>query len=195
MNIDQHRPLARPIIAARMLAGLFLAMTTVPASAVDRWTNLNGTRTIEADFIGLWGTNVVLEMAGQRRVTVDIDDLIAESRILARQRAEEKRSQRQNMMAQIVGEAEEASAPAPNPIPKPIPAPPYKSAPLDQGLLATLDWANAQIRNGHLPRAMFELLSFEQQADLERVARKALAKVDVKGLEQTIRPIHSIGDL
>ncbi|MEM6469988.1 MAG: hypothetical protein AAF802_10575, partial [Planctomycetota bacterium] len=46
-----------------------------------------------------------------------------------------------------------------------------------------------------LPRAMFELLSFEQQADLERVARKALAKVDVKGLEQTIRPIHSIGDL
>ncbi|MEM0926986.1 MAG: hypothetical protein AAGJ83_13175, partial [Planctomycetota bacterium] len=185
----------RRLFSSAAFVALFVAGFTSPAEAFDRWTNLDGTRTVEAEFIGLWGNSVVLAMTDGRRVTVDIDDLIAESRILARRRAEEKATARRSMQSQVIAEAEQASAPAPNPLPTPLPAPAYKPAPVDQNVLATLDWAVAQARNGHVLRTIFDLHSFDQQADLERISRKALGKANVKGLEQVIRPFYSIGDL
>ena len=86
-------------------------------TAAQRWTTLDGSRTVEAEFIGLWSNNVVLELPGPRRVSVNLDDLIAESRIQAGRLDEEQQRRRAETRQQILADAKEAAAPAPTPLP------------------------------------------------------------------------------
>ncbi|MCO8122404.1 hypothetical protein NHH03_11710 [Stieleria sp. TO1_6] len=179
------------------LFGLIVIAVSLPnrCRAADRWTSLDGSRTVEADFIGLWGNQVVLELAGQRRVSVSVDDLIAESRIQARRMGEDQQRRRSETMQQIHAAATEAAAPAPTPLPKPPTAPAYQPAIGVDGLLARLEWMDQQNRNGHGLIAAFDSLPPSQQSDLERMLRMSLEKINLRALQQALAAMHSIGEL
>ncbi|MCA9140629.1 MAG: hypothetical protein KDB00_27845 [Planctomycetales bacterium] len=202
VRIDRHRStrfLGKRIAGfpalVRSAAVLACLVTAAAAcSAGERWTSLSGNNTVEAEFIGLWGSNVVLELPGPRRVSVNLDDLIAESRIQARQMAEDQRLRRSEMKQQILAEAKEAAAPAPTPIPQP-PAPPAYQPFTGTGALAQLEWMDQQERNGHSLLAQFDSLPPGYQSDVERLLRMVVAKLDMQGTRQVIGSLHSVGDL
>lgn len=163
--------------------------------AGERWTSLDGSSTVEADFIGLWGNNVVLELPGPRRVTVSVDNLIAESRIQARRLGEQQQQRRAEMRQQILADAKEAAAPAPTPLPTPPQPPAYQRLNSGGGLLPQLEWFDQQNKNGHGLIAAFDSLPLNYQNDLERMVRMSVAKVDLQGLRQMLGSVHSVGDL
>lgn len=184
-------PFAAGLIA---LTGCLICLGTT-CHAAERWTSLNGTNTVEAEFIGLWGDKVVLELPGPRRVSVSLDDLIADSRIQARRLAEEKQARRAEMRQQILADAKEAAAPAPTPLPQPRTPPAYQPLPGGSGLLAFFEWQEQQDRNGHGLIARFDALPASYQTDLERLVRASLAKLDPQATNQVLASVHSVGDL
>lgn len=178
---------------AALVCGWLLAGPS--CDAAERWTSLNGSNTVEAEFIGLWGNKVVLELPGPRRVSVDMDDLIAESRIQARRLAEEQQRRRAERQEQILADAKEAAAPAPSPLPEPPPAPAYQPAPAGSGLLAQVEWLEQQEKNGHGLIAWFDMMPPSYQDDLQRLIRSAVAKLDQQGTDQLLGAIHSVGEM
>ncbi len=177
-----------------LVIGFALLMTAAESQAAQRWTSLIGNKTVEADFIGMWGDRVILEMSGGRRVTVKVDDLVAESRIQARRMAVEQENRRVETLQQIQLSAKEAAAPAPTPLPQPPSAPDYRR-PSTGPPLVQLEWLEQQQRNGHFLLAQFDRMPASYQSDLERLARKAVGKLDSRTTEQLIKVAHSIGDL
>ncbi|MCS7470134.1 hypothetical protein NZK35_26105 [Stieleria sp. ICT_E10.1] len=184
-----------PGIAALFTFTSGLVGSTSPAVAAERWTSLDGSSTVEAEFIGLWGNNVVLELPGPRRVTVSVDNLIADSRIQARRLGEEQSRRRAELRQQILADAKEAAAPAPTPLPAPPTPPPYQRLNSSGGLLAQLEWLDQQNKNGHGLIAAFDSLPLNYQNDLERLLRASVAKLDRQGMRQILGSVHSVGDL
>ena len=185
-------------LALRVFAVLLVASVTAtlagPANA-ERWTSLSGSHTVNADFVGLWGNQVVLELPGQRRVAVELDNLIAESRIQARRLAEQNQQRRSETKEQILAEAEEAAAPAPTPLPQPPEAPAYSKLTPGGGVLDQLDWVEQQKRNGHALLAVFDSLPPSYQSDVERLVQTAAQQKDLQGLRQTLTSLQSVGEL
>lgn len=180
---------------ALVLPGIFASTDSANASAAERWTSLLGSRTVEADFVGLWGNEVVLQLPDDRRVAVDIDNLIAESRIQARRMAAEQENSRQEMVSQIQADAKEAAAPAPNPLPKPRSTPAYQDFTAGKSLMDQIEWMTVQNRNGHGLIAMFDSLPPGYQGEIERLVRMSVSKLDMSATEGMLRAVHSIGDL
>ncbi len=170
-------------------------MPVAGQATAERWTSLSGSHTVDADFVGLWGDQVVLEMPGQRRVTVALENLIAESRIQARRLAEQHQQRRSETKQQILAEAEEAAAPAPNPLPQPPDAPPYTQPTPGGGVLAQLEWVDQQSRNGHAVLAAFDALPPKYQSDIENMLQKSAQQMDLQALGQALASIQSVGDL
>ena len=116
-----HRPGSRSAVALVPTAlGFLTALLSVlicdPAQGqAQRWTSLAGNRTIEAEFVGMWGNNVILDRGSQGRISVDVDALIAESRLQARRLAEKQREFIEIARKEVQGQAAGASAAAPNP--------------------------------------------------------------------------------
>lgn len=187
--------LATVIAVGLVLPGGFLPIDSEVVSAAERWTSLLGSRTVEADFVGLWGNEVVLQMPDNRRVAVDIDNLIAESRIQARRMAAEQENSRQEMVNQIQADAKEAAAPAPTPLPKPRSTPAYQDFTVGESLMDQVEWWTTQNRNGHSVLAFFDSLPPGYQGELERLVRMSVAKLDMNAAEGMLRSVHSIGDL
>ncbi|MEO1529519.1 MAG: hypothetical protein AAFX06_29195 [Planctomycetota bacterium] len=176
-------------------AVLLAATATLPTASAERWTTLGSGRTVEAEFIGLWGESVVLQLEDQRRVTVDINLLVAESRILARELGEKQRKRRQDLVNGIRSDSDAASAPAPDPIPKPRTPPTYRPYSGGSGLLERLEWLEDQaVNNGHFI-AVFDSLPASYQSDLDRIAKKAASKANAAAVSQGVTAIHSIGEL
>ena len=185
----------RPLIVFGLTVGL-LACRPLERTRVDageRWTSLHSSRTIEADFVGMWGEQVVLQLS-DRRVAVDVNDLVAESRILARRLAEEQQQNRNTMVSQIQAEADEAAAPAPTPLPRPESAPSYQP-PTSGSLMDRIEWFNIENKNGHGLLAAFDALPPSYQGEIERLTRMSLAKLDTDQTMQAIGAVQSIGDL
>ncbi|MEM6362911.1 MAG: hypothetical protein AAF745_00685 [Planctomycetota bacterium] len=100
------------------LASWLAAGAVVPTSA-EEWTSLDGSRTVQADMVGLWDGHVVLLMESGRRVSVPMQSLIAESRIQAEKVADRLRAERQRLSTELRNVAEAEAAPAPDPLPEP----------------------------------------------------------------------------
>ena len=173
--------------------GMVLAtLLTVEASA-ESWTSLNGSRTIQAKMVGLWGDSVVLEMEDGRRVTVGLSNLIAESRIQAKTLAAAQAKTRATIANEFKARAEEAAAPAPNPIPKPAAAPPYVQPQPDAAVIEQLNLVDQQSRAGHIVAA-FDALPPSYRKDLSEIAKIGAAKINADAWESLIAAIHSVGD-
>ena len=149
---------------------------------------------VEAEFVGLWGESVVLQLEDERRVTVDINQLVAESRILARELGEKQRQARQELIDGIRMDAEAAAAPAPDPLPRPRTPPAYQQFTGGGGLLERLEWLEDQLNNGHMI-ALFDSLPASYQSDLDRLAKKASSKANTVAVSQGVSALHSVGDM
>ena len=81
------------IIAAMSMVGMSVAKA-------ELWTDLQGTRTVEARMVGLWGDSVILELAGGKRVAVKLEDLRSESRIQAQKLALQLKASRADRVSE-----------------------------------------------------------------------------------------------
>lgn len=177
------------------LPAVLLAAVSASSSAyAERWTSLHSSRTVEAQFIGLWGESVILQLEDQRRVTVNINELVAESRILARELGEKQRERREELVDGIRSDAAAESGPAPDPLPRPRTPPGYQQYSGGEGLLERLEWLEAQLNNGHVI-ALLDALPASYQSDLDRLAKKAAGKANQVAVSQSISAIHSVGEL
>ncbi|MEL6105264.1 MAG: hypothetical protein AAFU85_04475 [Planctomycetota bacterium] len=176
------------------LTTIVLAAATSSNAFAERWTSLHSSRTVEAQFIGLWGESVILQLEDERRVTVNINELVAESRILARELGERQRQRREELVDGIRSDAAAESAPAPDPLPRPRTPPAYQQYSGGDGLLERLEWLEEQTNNGHVI-ALFDCLPASYQSDIDQLAKKAAGKANQSAASKGITAIHSIGDL
>ncbi|WP_145416481.1 hypothetical protein [Planctomycetes bacterium K23_9] len=167
---------------------------TTTASA-ESWTDLNGTRTIEARMMGLWNDSVVLQLQDGRKVTVALNNLNAQSRIQAQKLSRDKVQTRNTLIGELKGQAAEAAAPAPTPLPTPSPAATYVPPASGGTCIAQLQWEADQTRAGHLLRASLDALPMSYRADVNNYVKAALSKSD-PALNQTLASgLQKTGDM
>ncbi|MEM6690210.1 MAG: hypothetical protein AAF664_12325, partial [Planctomycetota bacterium] len=127
-----------------------------PAFA-ETWTDLRGTRTIEATLIGKIGNSLVLRNSSGRRAVIPMNSLNADSRIKAEKLLEDLRTDQNTRIGELVARAEGAAAAAPNPLPTPAEPPSYQAPPSNASADEFAAAIDEQIRAGHL-RVLFDAL-------------------------------------
>ena len=156
----------------------------------ESWTDLSGTRTVEAEMVGLWNNTVVLQMTDGRRVAMPMDKLQAASRIQAQRLARAQDQQRGTLVKEMQGQAKEAAAPAPSPLPQPPPADAYVPHTKGASCQEQVQWLEDQAFAGHVLLAAFYAMPPEMQKDAAEI---------LKSLSQAGAPMisaaHKIGDL
>ena len=191
-----NHPRTRPSL--RLALAITVASLTAFASQsayAESWTDLSGTRTIEARMVGLWNNTLVLQLTDGRRISVKMDDLEAASRIQAQNMARDQTRIRGDLVGELTGQAEEAAAPAPDPLPKPPAAANYLPPSPDANAAAQLEWRDGQFKAGHFLRASFDSLPSSYQSDMDRLAKLAATKVDTETLNNIIGSLHQAGDV
>ena len=182
--------------ALGFLTALLSVLICDPAQGqAQRWTSLAGNRTIEAEFVGMWGNNVILDRGSQGRISVDVDALIAESRLQARRLAEKQREFIEIARKEVQGQAAGASAAAPNPLPKPPPVPAYSPYATGASAKEFKDWFQTQARNGHLLIAIHDSLPESYQKDNDEMVRLSIRPQDAQVTDAGIKVLHSVADL
>lgn len=176
--------------AAAIIAAGPLSTASVRA---ETWTDLRGTRSIEAEMVGLWNDHVILDMNG-RRVSVPMLALRSDSRIQAQKLWEKIKQDRQQRIDEFQGQASAADAPAPDPIPVP-PAPPNYQPPVSgvscQAFLQHLD---SQLAAGHL-LVIYDSLPPGFRNDISGLVQLAATKVNPNAWQAAVRTVGQVGDL
>ena len=160
----------------------------------ESWTDLNGTKTIEAKMVGAWADSIVLQLQDGRRVTVKLENLQAASRIQARQLAADLKASRAVLVKELQEQAAAAAAAAPDPLPQYRDAPAYAPLPAGADAAAQSQWLSNQIGSGHLI-ALFDVLPESYQRDVETLVKAATRKVGVSEWQGTVGSLNKIGDL
>lgn len=172
---------------------LFLTCVWIPNLVVaESWTDLRGTRTVDARMVGLWGDTVVLELTGGQRVSVKMDSLRSDSRIQARRLAKKMDQNRAEQIQSLEQASVAAAAAAPDPIPTPDAAPPYKAPSANQELESFIQQVDQAIAAGHV-LAIYDSLPPAHRADVDEVVAMALNKVDPSSYQTLIRCLHQSG--
>tara|TARA_R110002049_G_scaffold185580_3_gene353803 strand:- start:27298 stop:28530 length:1233 start_codon:yes stop_codon:yes gene_type:complete len=181
-------------MAARLtLFGWAVALFAATPTQAETWTSLRGTRSIEAEMVGLWGDQLVLALQDGRRVTVALNDLRAESRIKAQRLASSSDASRLARINELRSRADVAAAPAPDPLPQPPPAAPYVR-PDQADVAAQFQAVDAQVRAGHAI-AIFDAMPASYQAQLDELAKLGVAKINGLTLRSMVGSAHQLGDL
>lgn len=177
-----------------VIAGIAAVTLASSRATGETWTNLSGTKSIEADMIGLFGDKLVLRLESGRRVGVTLDQLRAESRLQAKRLSRQLAEQRQARIAELERQREAAEAAAPDPLPEPPPAPEYQRP--EQGLspTETYERLSRELRGGHI-LVLYDLLPPSYRSSLDELARQAAMKVDPAAWDAVTGAIHRIGDL
>ena len=177
-------------------SGLLLAvLVAAPKTYAESWTDLSGTRTIEARMVGLWNDTLVLQLEGGRRITVKLDDLQAASRIQAQNMAREHSSQRGALIGELEGQAKEAAAPAPTPLPTPAAPAAYQPPTKDTDCVSQLRWLVDQSNAGHLLRAQYDSQPASYRTDIDEIAKLVAQKLDPAIIQNVVGAVHQAGDL
>lgn len=179
-----------------LLAGISAAISfaSVGIVSAEEWTDLRGTRTIEAKMVGMWGDNVVLQLQNGKRVTVNANALKSDSRIQARQLQRELAEVRTARIAELKGRATEAAMPAPNPLPTPPKTSSYQPVAAGQKVDAFLNSVDDQVRAGHAI-AIYDALPPSYRADVASIVTEAAMKIDDPGWQATVGTLHQFGDV
>ncbi|MEM9364425.1 MAG: hypothetical protein AAGD07_00410 [Planctomycetota bacterium] len=190
----QLRPFSSGVqwaFAAAMLCGLSSGSSALRA---ETWTSLDGTKSIQAQMVGLWDQSVILRLSSGRRVTVSMNQLEAASRMQAEKVAAQLQESRERVAAELDRAAVAEAAPAPSPLPSPPDALPYTPVQPNVSATEAIAKIQQQIRNGHLI-AVFDALPMNYRADLEAVIDLALAKLDPSAAETVFASIADLSDL
>lgn len=158
------------------------------ANQLDSWTDLRGTSTINAEFLGQWNQRVYLRLENGRRISVRKEDLDADSRLLADRRTREFQQQKQQLRDQLRTAAAEAAAPAPagalNPPAQPTaPLPAYQPPANGADLKTTLENIRDQVIAGH-PRVLYDSLPPSHQQAISEAFTSGIAKLEPTSWDQ-----------
>lgn len=177
------------------LAGIAITLSLACAgtASAEEWTDLRGTRTIEAKMVGMWGDNVVLQLQNGKRVTVNANSLKSDSRIQARQLQRELADARTARIDELKQRAIEAALPAPNPLPTPPKTSAYQPIASGQRIDAFLKSVDDQVRAGHV-MAIYDALPPAYRADVTSIVTEAANKIDGPGWQATVGTLHEFGD-
>ncbi len=160
----------------RCLAGcLGIALAAAPLVtpvAAEEWTNLAGTVTIEADFVGVWDGKVILQRPDGTRVSVDKANLQALSRLRVDELVAERASQREQRIAELRDQPVEVAA-----IPAAEASAPYQEWPASAPPEELLQHVSAQLQAGH-PRVIWDALPATYQKDIQALVRLFAEEMD-----------------
>ena len=173
-----QNPWRRSVSAApRFAIVAALSVIGVCAAQAELWTDLRGTRTVEARMIGLWGDSVILELTGGKRVSVKLEDLRSESRIQAQKLANQLKVSRADRVSELQGNAAAASAAAPQPLPTPSPAPSYKPPQANASVSDFINQIDDAITDGHLV-AVYDALPPSYRKDVDEVVKLTASQLN-----------------
>lgn len=173
LNLPLNRSVAPPVRPARkrwfkrfFAVAVGFSLLSPPSAAVaDDWTNVEGTATIEGDFLGLWEDRVVLRRTDGRRVAIPMNKLNASSRFQAEELAKKRQEYRQQRIDELnSGAGEELS------IRTPAPTIEYQTLAADADLQEMIEHFGRQMNAGHI-RVLWDSLPASYQADLAEVTR------------------------
>ena len=182
-------------IVFRWFAALLAVSLICPTFGLaETWTSLRGTHQVDAKLVGLWGGNVILELSNGRRVSVKLNDLRSESRILAQELARELASSRGERINELKGQATAAAAPAPEPLPVPPPAPPYVAPQPNQSSTNFFAQFDEAIASGHL-LAIYDSLPPSYRQDINDLVRTSAQGIDPAAWNNLVGSIQRLGDL
>jgi hypothetical protein len=180
--------------ASRLLVFAFLSIIGLTTARAEQWTDLLGTRTVEARMVGLWGDSVILELLGGKRVAVKLADLRSESRIQARKLAQKLEVARASRVLELKGNASAASAKAPQPLPKPPAAPAYQPPQANMGVAEFIDQIDSAITDGHLI-AVYDALPPSYRKDVDEVVQLTASKLNESSWQVVVGTLQRLGDV
>lgn len=194
-RMTQHAPQSSRCSrwCAALLTSASLVFATTSSHA-ETWTSLNGSHSIDAKMIGLWGGNVILELGNGRRISVQLDQLRSESRIQAQNMAGELASARGDRVNDLRGKAANAAAPAPDPLPVPEAAPTYYAPLAGQPAADFFAQLDAALEAGHI-RAVYDALPPSYRKDIDDVVRSSAQRMDPVAWQNLVGTAHRLGDL
>lgn len=175
------------IVAALSMIGGF-------AAQAELWTDLRGTRTVEARMVGLWGDSVILELAGGKRVAVKMEDLRSESRIQAQKLATQLKVSRADRVSELQGNASAASAAAPQPLPVPSPAPAYQPPQANASIADFINQIDDAITDGHLV-AVYDALPPRYRKDVDDVVKLTASQLNQASWQGLVGTAQRLGDV
>lgn len=157
-----------------LAASLFIALLTTAPSHAETWTDTTGKFSVEAEYVGVEGRNVVLRKADGKTLSVPIARLSADSRAQAKRLYDLSKSGTAAATmpgTRIAPEPVAATAPAPAKAlnftpPQPPPIPPLPEFPDDPSLQGTVDFVKAQVLAGH-PEVLWHAMPKTMRATLD----------------------------
>ena len=186
-----HAPIAqtawlqqvRRVVATTAFVATLLAVPQF--SAAEQWTNLNGTASIDAKFLGLWNDSVVLLKSDGKRLVIGMDKLNAESRLQAEALAEKREELRQRRLAELEQSGSELTSATTSP------AAPYQGvASPGSDLQTSLLQLSRQSDAGHVLRGLWDSLPASYQRDLDELVKAYAGKLDEDDLAGAQRLIN-----
>ena len=190
-----QNPWRRSVSAApRFAIVAALSVIGVCAAQAELWTDLRGTRTVEARMIGLWGDSVILELTGGKRVSVKLEDLRSESRIQAQKLANQLKVSRADRVSELQGNAAAASAAAPQPLPTPSPAPSYKPPQANASVSDFINQIDDAITDGHLV-AVYDALPPSYRKDVDEVVKLTASQLNQASWQGLVGTAQRLGDV
>lgn len=171
-----------------------LSVIGIVTAQAEQWTDLNGTRTVEARMVGLWGDSVILELTGGKRVAVKLEDLRSESRIQAKKLARQLEVSRASRVSELQGNASAASAAAPQPLPKPSAAPAYQPPQANVGVAEFIDQIDAAITDGHLV-AVYDALPPTYRKDVDDMVKLTASQLNQNSWQGLVGTAQRLGDV
>jgi len=162
--------------------------------SAETWTNLAGTASIEAKMVGLWDDIVILEKSDGRRIRVDLESLRADTRIQARNLAEQLAAERKDRIAELKQQFESGGAPAPDPLPQPAPAPEYSAPENDTKIGEFLRQVNDALAGGHV-RVFYDALPPSYRQEARELLQDAAKKMNEQTWKSLVETPRRLGDL
>ncbi|GEM_PF-3674838 len=188
MRPIQMRPLLLSAVVACLWSG-------TPSFSAEEWTDVSGTRTMIADFVGIWGDKAVFALPDGRRKPVELKMLQAESRLRALDLAEQSKTHLQEFKQELQQRATAAKAPGDTRIgPATVPAPAYQPLASGASLQMTASNVSQQMRNGHV-RVLWDSLPPKYQQDIEELVVEFANKMDPQLWNQQVQTIDRLTQL
>jgi hypothetical protein len=184
----------RTIMAFRLalLLSLLLCVTATSPAKAETWTNLEGTKSIDAELIGLWGNQVLLKLDGGKRLSISMDGLRSDSRIQATNLAaslEKSRSERSQDLKKAAGAA---AAPAPDPLPRLPAAPAYSPPPVNVACDVFLDSVHQSQVDGHL-LVLIDALPPKARDEVSLAAAEIVKTIGVENVAALAKSLQGAG--
>jgi hypothetical protein len=196
LRMSLNKPSFGPNLFSRWIIASVtaVAVTWSSTAEAETWTSLRGTHSVQAELVGIWDGNVVLQLAGGRRVSVKLDNLRSESRIQAQKLARSLDENRRGRVEELQGNATAAAAPAPNPLPQPPAARAYTAPQKDASAGEFLNQLDAAISDGHIV-AVFDALPPSYRNDVNEIVKLGATKISPSTWNSLVGTTHQLGDL